>query len=147
MSDTKTLNTSLTIDKGFHNGYQPASTVMSTAETSRNESLYMTFIFRPLDPNAKFYVYMHFAEIEELKSNQTREFSIWLNEEVMSPSFKLRYLLTDTFSTSDPVGGVTVNFSLLQPPGDFVLPPIINALEIYQVNEFLQIPTDPQHGN
>ncbi|CAL9223590.1 unnamed protein product [Arabidopsis halleri] len=141
---SKTLNTSLTVDQFLNNGYQPASTVMSTAETSRNESLYLTLSFRPPDPNAKFYVYMHFAEIELLKSNQTREFSIWLNEEVISPSFKLRYLLTDTFSTPDPVGGVTVNFSLLQPAGDFVLPPIINALEVYQVNEFLQISTDPQ---
>jgi senescence-induced receptor-like serine/threonine-protein kinase len=117
---------------------------MSTAETARNESLYLTLSFRPPDPNAKFYVYMHFAEIEVLKSNQTREFSIWLNEDVISPSFKLRYLLTDTFVTPDPVSGITINFSLLQPPGEFVLPPIINALEVYQVNEFLQIPTHPQ---
>lgn len=90
---SKTLNTSLTVDQFLNNGYQPASTVMSTAETSRNESLYLTLSFRPPDPNAKFYVYMHFAEIEVLKRNQTREFSIWLNEEVISPSFKLRYLL------------------------------------------------------
>lgn len=143
-SEYKILNTSLTVDQFLNNGYQPASTVMSTAETARNESLYLTLSFRPPDPNAKFYVYMHFAEIEVLKSNQTREFSIWLNEDVISPSFKLRYLLTDTFVTPDPVSGITINFSLLQPPGEFVLPPIINALEVYQVNEFLQIPTHPQ---
>lgn len=147
LADTKKLNTSLAIDQGFQNGYQPGSTVMNTAETPQNESRYMTLIFRPFDSNAKFYVYLHFAEIEELKSNVTREFHIWLDETILTRSFKPRYLFTDTVSTPYPVGGITVNFSLQQPPGDSVLPPIINALEIYQVNDFLQIPTDPQDGN
>ncbi|KAL1218375.1 Senescence-induced receptor-like serine/threonine-protein kinase [Cardamine amara subsp. amara] len=146
LADTNKLNTSLTIDQGFHNGYQPPSTVMSTAETPQNESHYMTLIFRPVDPNAKFYVYLHFAEVEELKTNLTREFHIWLDESLLVRSFKPRYLFTDTVSTPNPVGGIMVNFSLQQPgkTGDSVLPPIINALEIYQVNEFLQIPTDSQ---
>ncbi|ESQ50532.1 hypothetical protein EUTSA_v10023115mg [Eutrema salsugineum] len=146
LSEFKTVNTSLTVDQGFHNGYQPAPTVMSTAATPRNESQSMLLVLKPLDPNAKFYAYMHFAEIEEFKNNLTRQFDVWVDNTVLSRFFKPRYLFTDTVSTPEPVSGASLNFSLYQPTSDlggFVLPPIINALEIYQAIEFLQIPTDP----
>ncbi|RVW51965.1 LRR receptor-like serine/threonine-protein kinase IOS1 [Vitis vinifera] len=73
------LSTSLTIDANSRNRYQPPSIVMRTAATPLNAGEHLEFSWEPSDPTTQFYVYMHFAEVEELKVNQSREFNIFLN--------------------------------------------------------------------
>lgn len=141
----KTLNTSLTIDETNHNGFRPASIVMRSAISPRNESNPLNFTWSPDDPRSKFYVYMHFAEVEELQRNETREFDIYMNGDLLAENFRPFYLFTDTRSTVEPVGR-TKNEIVIQKTDVSTLPPIINAIEIYQINEFLQLPTDQQNG-
>ncbi|KAF2541100.1 hypothetical protein F2Q68_00029220 [Brassica cretica] len=141
----KILNTSLTIDETNHNGFRPASIVMRTAISPGNESNPLKLTWSPDDPRSKFYVYMHFAEVQKLQSNETREFDIYVNDDLLAENFRPFYLFTDTRSTSEPVGR-TENEIVIRKTDLSTLPPIINAIEIYQINEFLQLPTDQQDG-
>ncbi|KAG2249604.1 hypothetical protein Bca52824_089232 [Brassica carinata] len=142
-SNMKILNTSLTIDETNHNGFRPASIVMRTAISPGNESSPLTLTWSPDDPRSKFYVYMHFAEVQKLQRNETREFDIYVNDDLLTENFRPFYLFTDTRSTSEPVGR-TKNEIVIRKTDLSTLPPIINAIEIYQINEFLQLPTDQQ---
>jgi len=118
---------------------------MRSAIAPGNESNPLKFNWAPDDPRSKFYIYMHFAEVRELQRNETREFDIYINDVILAENFRPFYLFTDTRSTVDPVGR-KMNEIVLQRTGVSTLPPIINAIEIYQINEFLQLPTDQQDG-
>ncbi|XP_010541120.1 PREDICTED: putative leucine-rich repeat receptor-like protein kinase At2g19210 [Tarenaya hassleriana] len=144
-SNHRVLNTSLVIDPNNNNGFQPARVIMSTATTPLNASQDIGLYWEPEDPKWKFYVYMHFAEVEELPRNETREFRIFLGETplMVNDTFTPRYLYTDTLFTEKPVSGESIEFYLRRTDKS-TLPPIINAIERYQVNEFLQLSTDQQ---
>ncbi|KAG5379173.1 hypothetical protein IGI04_027015 [Brassica rapa subsp. trilocularis] len=138
------LNTSLPIDQNYNNRFNPASVVMSTATRAINASDYIILFWEPADPRLKFYVYMHFAEVQVLTRNQTREFTVYYNNDTrLAEKFRPSYLYTDTVFTPDPVTGPIHEFSFVQTSGE-MLPPIINAMEIYQVNEFFQLSTDQE---
>ncbi|KAG7636683.1 Protein kinase domain [Arabidopsis thaliana x Arabidopsis arenosa] len=138
------FNASLTIDSNNNEGFQPARFVMNTATSPEDLSQDIIFFWEPKDPTWKYFVYMHFAEVVELPSNETREFKVLLNEkEINMSSFIPRYLYTDTLFVQNPVSGPKLEFRLQQTPRS-TLPPIINAIETYRVNEFLQSPTDQQ---
>ncbi|KAJ4890979.1 Leucine-rich repeat transmembrane protein kinase protein [Raphanus sativus] len=138
------LNTSLPIDQNYNNLFQPAGVVMSTATTPLNANEYILLYWEPADPRLKFYVYLHFAEVEVLTTNQTREFTIYYNNDTtLAEKFRPSYLYTDTVFTPDPVTGLIHAFSLVQTSVEMLLP-IVNAMEIYQVNEFVQLSTDQE---
>ncbi|KAJ0239109.1 Malectin-like domain-containing protein [Hirschfeldia incana] len=138
------LNTSLPIDQNYNNRFNPASVVMSTATRPINASDYIILFWEPADPRLKFYVYMHFAEVEVLTRNQTREFTVYYNNDtILAENFRPSYLYTDTVFTPDPVTGTIHEFSFVQTSRE-MLTPIINAMEIYQVNEFFQLSTDQE---
>ncbi|VVA99585.1 unnamed protein product [Arabis nemorensis] len=140
----KIFNASLTIDSNNNNGFQPARSVMNTATSPEDLSQDIILYWEPLDPTWKYYVYMHFAEVVELPSNETREFTVLLNKKSINMSvFSPRYLYTDTLFVQNPVSGPKLEF-LLKRTAKSTLPPIINAIETYRVNEFLQSPTDQQ---
>ncbi|CAH8359606.1 unnamed protein product [Eruca vesicaria subsp. sativa] len=141
----KIFNATLPIDPNNNNGFQPARFVMNTATSPDNSSKDIALYWEPLDPTWKYYVYMHFSEVLELPSNETREFTVLLNEKSINMTvFSPRYLYTDTLSTQNPVSGPRLEF-LLRRTAKSTLPPIINAIETYRVNEFLQSPTDQQN--
>ncbi|CAH8356107.1 unnamed protein product [Eruca vesicaria subsp. sativa] len=136
-----TLNTSLAIDQSGNNNLQPPLIVMRTANAPRKAIQYINMLLEPKDPKGKFYIYMHFAEIVKLQRNDTREFTILVNNEPMEPTvFSPRFLFTDTISNKNPVNGSRIEISI-RPTNRSTLQPIINAIEVYQVNESLQSPT------
>ncbi|ESQ50531.1 hypothetical protein EUTSA_v10022541mg [Eutrema salsugineum] len=138
------FNASLTIDSNNNNGFQPARFVMNTATSPEDSSQDIILYWEPQDPTWKYYVYMHFAEVVELPSNETREFSVFLNEKSINmTAFSPRYLYTDTLYVQNPVSAPRLEF-LLRRTDRSTLPPIINAIETYRINEFLQSPTDQQ---
>ncbi|CAA7022232.1 unnamed protein product [Microthlaspi erraticum] len=140
----RVFSTNLTIDPNNNNGFQPARAIMNTASSPLNASLDIILYWEPTIPSWKFYVYMHFAEVEEIPSNETREFSLfWNDNTTLYDSFSPRFLYTDTLFTQEPVTGPLHEFRL-QRADKSTLPPIINAVETYRVNEFLQPPTDQQ---
>ncbi|KAG2298376.1 hypothetical protein Bca52824_034848 [Brassica carinata] len=143
-SNHKVFITNLTIDSNINNGFQPARAVMNTASTPLNSSLDISLLWDPVIPTWKFYVYMHFSEVQEISSNDTREFSVVYNEKNnLYDKFSPRFLYTDTLHNQNPVTGPSHDFTLKR-TAKSTLPPIINAIETYRVNEFLQSPTDQQ---
>ncbi|KAL3521399.1 hypothetical protein ACH5RR_019548 [Cinchona calisaya] len=126
-----------------NNNYQPPEVVMQTAVTKRNASATnLTIDWNPSDPNVRFYAYLHFAEVVELQSNESRQFYINLEGErwydaVVEP----KYLSLITIY--DPSGRTqaSYNYSLVKTENS-TLPPLINALEVYSLKRFLQSQTD-----
>ena len=55
---------------------------LTTAVTSKNGSQSLRFYWDLDDPSLKYYIYMHFSEVEQLQSNQSREFTIRLNSDL-----------------------------------------------------------------
>ncbi|KAG6727765.1 hypothetical protein I3842_02G140900 [Carya illinoinensis] len=142
----KDLSTGLTIDSQRQSAYQPASVVMSTAATPINESAPMEFYWEADDPNTQFYIFMHFAEVVKLEPNQSRSFNITLNGKYWYGPLVPVYLSTITlYSPSAMTGGKYV-FSIFKAENS-TLPPIVNAIEIYSVKDFLQPETDQADGD
>ncbi|CAF1983964.1 BnaC07g48540D [Brassica napus] len=140
----KIFSASLTVDSNNNNGFQPARLVMNTATSPEDSSQDISLFWEPDDPTWRYYVYMHFAEVVELPSNETREFLVLLNEKSMNMSaFSPRYLYTDTLYVAKLVSGPRLEFTLRRTDKS-TLPPIINAVETYRVNEFFQSPTAKQ---
>ncbi|KAJ0006969.1 hypothetical protein Pint_29503 [Pistacia integerrima] len=136
------LSTTLTVDANVSNSYHPAQIVMRTAVKPTNESVPLNFYLETDDPNSQFYVYMHFAEIEKLKANESREFNISLNGKHWYGPFSPDYLKTTTVFSPAALNGI-YNFSIVKTRNS-THPPIINAIEIYTVKELLQLQTDQQ---
>ncbi|KAK5792594.1 hypothetical protein PVK06_033709 [Gossypium arboreum] len=67
-TDWTQITTSSNIETG--NGYQPPLRAMRSACIPANASLPLSFPINSMVPDARYYVYVHFAEIQELKANQ-----------------------------------------------------------------------------
>ncbi|KAL6312538.1 hypothetical protein AAG906_029383 [Vitis piasezkii] len=80
LPDCESLNTTVPIDSHAETEYKLPSKVMTTAIRPMNSSASLDFDFDIGDSTLEFYVYMHFAELEGLQENQTRNFSITLND-------------------------------------------------------------------
>ncbi|XP_022859342.1 senescence-induced receptor-like serine/threonine-protein kinase isoform X2 [Olea europaea var. sylvestris] len=122
--------------------YRPPSEVMSTAwaPISPNDSL--VFNWKPENAYDSFYTYMYFAEIQPLTANQTREFSIALNDRFWNKSLTPLYLQALTKRSIWPVP-VSSNYTLeLKKSEKSTQPPILNAIELYTVKVFLKSETD-----
>ncbi|KAK0597926.1 hypothetical protein LWI29_029978 [Acer saccharum] len=135
------LSTSLPVDSITNNGYKPPSVVMQTAGTSENASKSLDFYLEIDDTTLQFYAYFHFAEIQKLKANESREFNISFNKVHWYGPFSPTYLSTTTVYSPTVLSGGNYSFSILK-TGRSTLPPILNALEIYSLSEFLQSETD-----
>lgn len=139
------LNTSLTIDP---NTYEPPSVVMSTAITPLNPNSSIEISWST-DGNisADFYIYMHFAEIQELQANQTREFKIFINGDLTNTEGPIvpEYLSAITQYSTKPRTGS--NFQvLISKSENSTHPPLLNGFEIYTVKQLLQPQTDQNDG-
>lgn len=146
LPDCESLSTTMPIDSHSETEYKLPSKVMTTAIRPVTSSLPLDFDFDIGDSTLEFYVYMHFAELEQLQKNQSRNFSIMLNgnswgEKNIVP----KYLHSTTVSNKQPVRGSKLNFSIYKTLSSS-LPPILNAMEIYMVKDLLQKPTDQVDG-
>ncbi|KAF5453074.1 hypothetical protein F2P56_028013 [Juglans regia] len=138
--DLKDLSTGLTIDSQSQYDDQPPSVVMSTAITPINENDPMELIYWKPD-DQQIYIYVYFAEVVKLEPNQYRSFNITLNGEYWHGPIVPDYLYTTRVYSTSPVAGGTYNFSIVKVENS-TLPPILNAVEIYYVKDFLQPETD-----
>ncbi|KAL6285556.1 hypothetical protein ACE6H2_009946 [Prunus campanulata] len=136
------LNTSSSINT--NNTYQPPSVVLATAATPKNVDDSVNIFWLPSDNTAKYYVYMHFAEVEKLPGNESRQFNITRNGELYSGLFAPKYLSVSTiFSLSDWSRGQYITLSIIK-AGNSTLPPILNAFETYMVKDFAEPETNQQ---
>ncbi|KAF5466499.1 hypothetical protein F2P56_016419, partial [Juglans regia] len=124
----------------------PVSSDSTTAFKTLNASIPLQVAWTALDTISKYYVYLHFVEIEKLKPGQQRELKIyWNGERNFSDSFKLDYLKPLTIAQDDPPisGRGILYFSIIAAEGT-TIPPILNAYEIYRLLELPNKPTAPE---
>ena len=122
---------------------------MATAATPANESeSWGISLDIDDDPSQKLYMYMHFAEVQDLKG-QIREFTVSLNDDeswggTVDPKYLFSYTLDSKYSVS---GSTTKKLSFsLTSTNRSMLPPIINAMEVYIIKEFSQSSTQQSDG-
>ncbi|KAA8536751.1 hypothetical protein F0562_029229 [Nyssa sinensis] len=120
----------------------PPHIVMSTANTpNASDSLYFSWV--PDNPTDQFYIYLHFTEVQVLKANESRAFLIYLNGELWYSKPVIPSNLTTTTiygSKTAPKFEISINKT-----SNSTLPPIINAIEVYNVRQ-LNSPTDEKDG-
>uniref|UniRef100_F6HY69 non-specific serine/threonine protein kinase n=1 Tax=Vitis vinifera TaxID=29760 RepID=F6HY69_VITVI len=138
------INSSLVSSSFSTSDYKLPGIVMATAATPANESeSWRISLGIDDDPSQKLYMYMHFAEVEDLKG-QIREFTISVNDdESYAGPLTPGYLFSVTVYSKYSVSGSTTNklsFSL-ERTNRSTLPPIINAMEVYMIKEFAQSST------
>ncbi|XP_019092973.1 PREDICTED: receptor-like protein kinase At5g59670 isoform X3 [Camelina sativa] len=125
------------------NGYVPPQGALKSAATPTNTKAPLTITWNSTNPSEQYYLYAHFAEIQDLQANETREFNILLNGQhyhgPMSPK-KLDITTVEKVTPNTCQGG---RCSLqLTRTNRSTLPPLLNALEVYRVIQFPQSETD-----
>lgn len=145
LPDSTPLNTSFTVDSLNHTAYHLPSAVMKTAVRPTNENDSLEFEFDTGQPTSESYVYMHFAEIEVLNENESRAFDITLNGKLWAEYVTPTYLQSNTIDGNQSIRGSKLKFSMHKKPNS-TPPPILNAMEIYIVKEFLHSPTNQDDG-
>ncbi|XP_057761992.1 probable LRR receptor-like serine/threonine-protein kinase At4g29180 [Arachis stenosperma] len=122
------------------NGYRAPFEVMKNAARPRNNSDALELSWTPDEPNSKFYVYLYFAELDQLQKTQLRKFTISWNGSPLFEPLVPRYLYATVVSNLKPLVANEHHVSI-QKTKDSTLPPILNAVEIYVVREQDTIPT------
>ncbi|XP_010447852.1 PREDICTED: probable LRR receptor-like serine/threonine-protein kinase At4g29180 [Camelina sativa] len=117
----------------FQNGYSPPDEVIKTAASPKSDDDPLELFWTSDDPNARFYAYLYFAELEALESNETRKMKIlWNGSPVSENSFVPSSKYSMTLSNPIAFSGNDHLISL-QKTADSTLPPILNAIEIFTV--------------
>nr|XP_017221604.1 PREDICTED: putative leucine-rich repeat receptor-like protein kinase At2g19210 [Daucus carota subsp. sativus] len=125
--------------------YNLPAVVMETAIAPENTSNPLKLEWEPTNKSDQFLIYLHFAEVQKLQTNQSREFNIYLNgnlwyDETITP-YDVITLTVESVAPEKPESKYEI---VLQKTNTSTLPPIINALELYTVRKFRQPQTDDQ---
>ncbi|KAL5576825.1 hypothetical protein UlMin_018524 [Ulmus minor] len=115
---------------------------MNTAVTPLNTSKNLGFSWSTEESNVEFYLYLHFAELEKLSSNQTREFYIFINKTKQYSQMVPVYSMMSTIYDTKAVGSGQYFEVWINKTEKSILPPILNAFEIYTVKYLSQSQTD-----
>lgn len=134
-----------------YDGFDPLivpEKVMKTAGeiVESNNSSQLAFYWKPDSFDDEFYMYMHFAELQQLPKNQTRQFNIYLNGNLWFGNYSPRYLRPGTIFSDKPENQSFRYNVVLNRTGNSTLPPIINAVEVYKVTYILLNQTADQDG-
>ncbi|CAF2334991.1 unnamed protein product [Brassica napus] len=132
-----------TLEVSNDNNYAPPKKALATAAIPSNLSAPLTVSWTPEKHGDQYYLYNHFAEIQDLHANDTREFDVLWNGAVTIEAFVPSKLLIDTFMNKSPetCDGGKCSYQLIK-TSKSTLPPLLNALEIYTVIQFPQSETD-----
>ncbi|KAI3709601.1 hypothetical protein L2E82_39367 [Cichorium intybus] len=133
------ISTSLGIDISG-NDYSAPSEVMQTAATPKNGTESLEYSWNVSDSEAKFYVYMYFADVAVLRRNETREFNVSWNGDLLFGNVRPHAYYMSTFYNLRALVGNEHKISI-QRSGGANLPPILNAIEIFRVQEFSELAT------
>lgn len=142
-------HTHITTDLNINNSnaYEIPKNILQTAAIPRNASAPLIITWDPLPINAEVYLYMHFAEIQTLEANETRQFDVILRGNFNHSGFSPTKLKVFTLYTEEPMkcGSEGCYLQLVKTPNS-TLPPLINAIEAYSVIEFSQLETSLSDG-
>ncbi|KAK1360229.1 Root hair specific 16 [Heracleum sosnowskyi] len=125
------ISTSLDVDNRKNNFRVPES-VLRTACTPDRTSEPLRFYWNATTTSDQFYLYFHFAEVEKLEANQSREFNVYINDQLgINQRIVLPYLTVSSIYSLRPQTGSTRYTITLSKTENSTLPPILNAFEIY----------------
>ncbi|RWR78143.1 putative LRR receptor-like serine/threonine-protein kinase [Cinnamomum micranthum f. kanehirae] len=139
------INTSSPINLREDLGYQPPLPVMNTAVMPSNVSDNLSFYFPTadfVDPRLQYHLFMHFAELRQLRSNESREFNFSIDGEYVYGPFSPSNLSVTTIFTPSPLSGQNYHEIDLCKTTSSTLPPILNAVEIFILEPFSTTPTE-----
>ena len=141
----KSINTTQTVSTLGGDRFPAPQVVLRTASeaSSRSESLEIS---TPGSANQATFVYMYFAELQQLGSNETREFSIFGDNVMLYSSYRPEYLQEGLLFTRFPgkPGGMTYS---IRATVNSTLPPIINGVEIFTLITMPFMPTNRSDGD
>ncbi|CAN6991124.1 unnamed protein product [Brassica rapa subsp. trilocularis] len=125
------------------NGFKVPENVMATASVPTDPDAHMNISLTGLHQTSRFYVCLHFSEIQELNPNDTRELKVMYNGRLIIEPFKPISFYTSSFIRDElgPNANGQCTFSL-QKTASSTLPPLLNAMEVYTVNSLSQNETD-----
>lgn len=135
------------INVNTNNTYNPPQKAMATAATSLDVNAPWNITWSVEPPSTKFYLYIHFAELQSLGSNNTREFNVILNGNLYFGPYSPKPLKTETIygKTPDQCDGGKCILQL-EKTSKSTLQPLINAIEGYTVIDFPQLETNSDEG-
>ncbi|XP_023638620.1 probable LRR receptor-like serine/threonine-protein kinase PAM74 isoform X1 [Capsella rubella] len=140
---TEWTQISTTLEVSNDNNYDPPKKALETAATPSNASAPLTISWTPDNRSDQYYVYSHFAEIQDLQTNGTREFDLLWDGVVVTESFIPAKLVIDTVYNGSPETCQEGKCRYqLKKTSRSTLPPLLNALEIYTVIQFPQLETN-----
>ncbi|CAL9222846.1 unnamed protein product [Arabidopsis halleri] len=134
------INTTRNVS-GFSFGYNPPQDVIKTAAIPTNVSEPLTYTWLLDSSDDESYAYLYFAEIQQLKANETREFKIVANGFDYISYVPIKFE-AQTLPNPAPLkcpGGLC-RVQLSKTPKS-TLPPLMNAIEIFSVIQFPQSET------
>uniref|UniRef100_M4DUV7 Protein kinase domain-containing protein n=1 Tax=Brassica campestris TaxID=3711 RepID=M4DUV7_BRACM len=108
-----------------------------------NASAPLTIEWSSANPDAQYHLYAHFAELQDLEANETREFSmVWNGQHYYGPLVPLKLNLLTIFNKSPRTcNGGKCNVQLIR-TNRSTLPPLLNAFEVFTVIHLPQSETD-----
>ena len=138
------ISTSLTVST---NSFRLPQDALKTAATPVNASAPFIDFESPNSSSDKVYIYLHFAEVQVLRANETREFAISVNGEVIDDSYMPLYLQSETVQTPSPIICQDQECIIeLSKSGKSTHPPLLNAIEGFAAVEFLQSESEENDG-
>ncbi|PON54511.1 Mitogen-activated protein kinase kinase kinase [Parasponia andersonii] len=136
------LTTSLAVDQSSHIDFQPPPAIMSTAATPINASAPLEFKLESKIASIGFYLYLHFAELQQLKPNESRAFDVKENGRNLYKHVVPDYLTSNTIYSTAPITG-ELNYTIsISKAENSTLPPILNAVEVYRLVDLSLPETD-----
>ncbi|XP_020220842.1 probable LRR receptor-like serine/threonine-protein kinase At4g29180 isoform X2 [Cajanus cajan] len=142
-SSLDSVSTSTVINVNGDGYKAPFEVIKTAATTPKSDNDPLEFSWTPDDPSWKFYVYLYFAEVEQLNKTQLRKFNISWNGSPLFESIVPHYLFATTLSNSKSLVANEHRISIHKTK-DSTLPPILNAVEIYVVRQLDALPTFEQ---
>ncbi|CAA6672936.1 unnamed protein product [Spirodela intermedia] len=100
-------------------------------------------------PQEKLYLFLYFAELQQLGPNETREFNVLSDGQLLHGAYRPTYLTLDVLDNLLPEPQsvkMTYNFTL-EATANSTLDPMINAHEIYSLKQLEESPTDAHDGD
>ena len=146
-NETLSLSTNLRVDTSS-NSYDVPQNVANSAIIPAKPTDPLNIWWDLGDAKTQSYIYMHFAEIQNLGYNEIREYNITYNgDQVWETFFRPGKLNITTIisptAVSSPDGRFNFTFTRTKKS---TLPPLINALEVYTVVENLLLATYQDEG-
>ncbi|KAF2568044.1 hypothetical protein F2Q68_00024943 [Brassica cretica] len=140
------VNTSLSVNASTP--YELPQEVISKAVVNQNVTEKLSFDWYVDDRKDQAFIYLHFAEIQTFRGNDTREFDItWEgdNENFTVSAYRPPKLQLETLYNPYPMKCTFLECTVvLVMTKSSTLPPMINAMEAYKIIDFPDAETNPE---